>query len=171
MRRARPRDGSPTVRRRRLIRRGMPCRQPLPDAAGDDGVGRGLVGIFLNADIERQYEFVQRQWLYARASPGCGTRPTQSSARPVATSPGRDVPSRGDASASRGSYRARWRVLLRARHQRIAVLEHDRGESVMAPIEPPAGRFLAAVEAARAGPPVAATTTAGAGPEQSALRT
>ena len=70
VRRARPRDGSPTVRRRRLIRRGMPYGQPLPDAAGDDGVGRGLVGIFLNADIERQYEFVQRQWLNAPSFDG-----------------------------------------------------------------------------------------------------
>ena len=70
VRRARPRDGSPTVRRRRLIRRGMPYGQPLPDAAGDDGVDRGLVGIFLNADIERQYEFVQRQWLNAPSFDG-----------------------------------------------------------------------------------------------------
>jgi Dyp-type peroxidase family len=70
VRRARPRDGSPTVRRRRLIRRGMPYGQPLPDAAGDDGVDRGLVGIFFNADIERQYEFVQRQWLNAPSFDG-----------------------------------------------------------------------------------------------------
>jgi Dyp-type peroxidase family len=70
VRRARPRDGSPTVRRRRLIRRGMPYGQPLPDAAGDDGLDRGLVGIFLNADIERQYEFVQREWLNAPSFDG-----------------------------------------------------------------------------------------------------
>jgi Dyp-type peroxidase family len=70
VRRARPRDGSPTVRRRRLIRRGMPYGRPLPDAAGDDCVDRGLVGIFLNADIERQYEFVQRQWLNAPSFDG-----------------------------------------------------------------------------------------------------
>jgi Dyp-type peroxidase family len=70
VRRARPRDGSPTVRRRRLIRRGMPYGQPLPDAAGDDGLDRGLVGIFFNADIERQYEYVQRQWLDAPSFDG-----------------------------------------------------------------------------------------------------
>jgi Dyp-type peroxidase family len=70
VRRARPRDGSPTVRRRRLIRRGMPYGQPLPDAARDDGLDRGLVGIFLNADIERQYEFVQREWLNAPSFDG-----------------------------------------------------------------------------------------------------
>jgi Dyp-type peroxidase family len=75
VRRARPRDGSPTVRRRRLIRRGMPYGQPLPDAAGDDGVDRGLVGIFLNADIERQYEFVQRQWLNAPSFAGLWNAP------------------------------------------------------------------------------------------------
>jgi Dyp-type peroxidase family len=70
VRRARPRDGSPTIRRRRLIRRGMPYGQLLPDAARDDGLDRGLVGIFLNADIERQYEFVQREWLNASSFDG-----------------------------------------------------------------------------------------------------
>jgi len=53
----------------------MPYGQPLPDAAGDDGVGRGLVGIFLNADIERQYEFVQRQWLNAPSFDGLWNAP------------------------------------------------------------------------------------------------
>ena len=155
VRRARPRDGSPTVRRRRLIRRGMPYGQPLPDAAGDDGVGRGLVGIFLNADIERQYEFVQRQWLECaklrrvveRGRPN--PRPGRSRLHLAATS--RPAATRRPPAVR---YRARWRVLLRARHQRIAVLEHDRGESVMAPIEPPAGRFLAAVEAAEQSTPL-----------------
>ena len=74
----------------------MPYGQPLPDAAGDDGVDRGLVGIFLNADIERQYEFVHGNGSMRQASTGCGTRPTRSSARPVGTSPGSGDPSRGE---------------------------------------------------------------------------
>jgi Dyp-type peroxidase family len=62
-RRARPRDGGTAGRRRLLIRRGLPYGKPLPDGAPDDGVDRGLVGMFLNASIERQFEFVQRRWL------------------------------------------------------------------------------------------------------------
>ena len=41
----------------------MPYGPSLPPGAPDDGADRGLIGLFLNADIERQYEFVQRRWL------------------------------------------------------------------------------------------------------------
>jgi|GEM_PF-252080 len=42
----------------RLLRRGMASRWP-------DGttVRQGLMGLFMGADIERQFEFIQRQWL------------------------------------------------------------------------------------------------------------
>lgn len=63
VRRARPRDGRPSSRRRLLIRRGLPYGPVLPDGAPDDGIDRGLVGMFLGAGIERQFEFVQRMWL------------------------------------------------------------------------------------------------------------
>lgn len=62
IRRAGPRDGSATSRRRLMLRRGLPYGSELPVGAVDDG-GRGLVGLFLNASIERQFEFVQRKWL------------------------------------------------------------------------------------------------------------
>ena len=62
VRRARPRDGNPANRGRLLLRRGLPYGDPLPDGAPDDG-GRGLVGFFLNASIELQFEFVQRKWI------------------------------------------------------------------------------------------------------------
>ena len=29
----------------------------------DDGVDRGLINLFINADIERQFEFVQKEWM------------------------------------------------------------------------------------------------------------
>ena len=29
----------------------------------DDGVDRGLVNLFIQADIERQFEFVQKEWM------------------------------------------------------------------------------------------------------------
>jgi Dyp-type peroxidase family len=54
VRRAHPRKGSASERRHLLIRRGMPY---------DTGTDRGLVGLFLNASIERQFEFVQREWI------------------------------------------------------------------------------------------------------------
>ena len=63
VRRARPRDDNPSARRRLLLRRGLTYGHELPPNAPDDGADRGLVGLFLNASIERQFEFVQRKWL------------------------------------------------------------------------------------------------------------
>jgi Dyp-type peroxidase family len=52
------------VRRHRLLRRGVEYGPLLPDGAlEDDGVDRGLVNMFINADIERQFEFVQNEWM------------------------------------------------------------------------------------------------------------
>jgi deferrochelatase/peroxidase EfeB len=47
---------------RRIVRRGMPYGPEWNPAAGEDGVERGLIGLFLCADLELQYEFVLRQW-------------------------------------------------------------------------------------------------------------
>lgn len=50
--------------RHRMIRRGTPFGPVLAsDAAADDGVDRGLHFVSIVADIDRQFEFVQRQWL------------------------------------------------------------------------------------------------------------
>jgi Dyp-type peroxidase family len=65
VRRALPRTGAITERRHLLLRRGLPYGPALDDGAPDDGADRGLVGVFLNASIERQYEFVQREWINA----------------------------------------------------------------------------------------------------------
>jgi len=66
IRRANPRHGLPfegkLVNRHRLIRRGIPYGEPLPDGAGDDGADRGVVFMCLQASIARQFEFVQAQW-------------------------------------------------------------------------------------------------------------
>jgi len=70
IRKANPRDedrpdaaGDPT-QRHRMIRRGAPFGQPLPaGAAQDDGAERGLHFICVVADLARQFEFVQRNWL------------------------------------------------------------------------------------------------------------
>ena len=62
--RATPLKRATAVRRHRLVRRGVEYGPHL--AAGsleDDGVDRGLVNLFIQADIERQFEFVQREWM------------------------------------------------------------------------------------------------------------
>jgi deferrochelatase/peroxidase EfeB len=47
---------------RRVVRRGMPYGPEWNPAAGEDDVERGLIGLFMCADLELQYEFVLRQW-------------------------------------------------------------------------------------------------------------
>jgi Dyp-type peroxidase family len=68
LRRSNPRETplkrATAVRRHRLIRRGVEYGPRL--AAGvleDDGVDRGLVQLLIQADIERQFEFVQKEWI------------------------------------------------------------------------------------------------------------
>jgi Dyp-type peroxidase family len=71
IRRANPRDGLEhdsgqsleTVGLHRMLRRGMNYGPGLPEGARDDGKDRGLFFICLNADIRRQFEFVQQTWL------------------------------------------------------------------------------------------------------------
>jgi Dyp-type peroxidase family len=69
IRRANPRDANGFAvlsDRHRLLRRSMTYGPPLPRSA-DPGAPadeeRGLVFIAMNADLERQYEYVQRHWL------------------------------------------------------------------------------------------------------------
>jgi Dyp-type peroxidase family len=49
------------VNRRRIIRRGLPYGE-VKDATKDDG-DHGIIFMAINADIERQFEFVQQQWI------------------------------------------------------------------------------------------------------------
>ena len=67
IRRANPRDAigfrHKMVHRHRLIRRGMPYGNPLSPGSDDDGVDRGLIFVCLGASIQRQFEFVQTQWM------------------------------------------------------------------------------------------------------------
>jgi Dyp-type peroxidase family len=52
------------VARHRIIRRGMPYGQPLPEHATERDEGeRGLLFVCMNASIERQFEFIQTRWL------------------------------------------------------------------------------------------------------------
>ena len=62
--RATPLKRATAVRRHRLIRRGVEYGPHLPDGVlEDDGVDRGLVQLLIQADIERQFEFVQKEWM------------------------------------------------------------------------------------------------------------
>jgi hypothetical protein len=67
VRRANPRDSLPfegkLVNRHRIIRRGIPYGDPLPDGAPEDGADRGVIFMCLQASIARQFEFIQSQWM------------------------------------------------------------------------------------------------------------
>jgi Dyp-type peroxidase family len=52
------------VNRHRLIRRGTVYGPLLPDGVlEDDGAERGIFFVFIGADLQRQFEFVQSQWV------------------------------------------------------------------------------------------------------------
>ncbi|MBU2663874.1 hypothetical protein KOI35_10275 [Actinoplanes bogorensis] len=62
--RATPLARNTVVQRHRLIRRSVEYGPLVPDdVIEDDGVDRGLCVLIINADIERQFEFVQSEWL------------------------------------------------------------------------------------------------------------
>ena len=68
IRRANPRDALDPAAllsfRHRMIRRGMPYGDPLPDGElEDDGADRGLLFVCFVASLSRQFEAVQIQWL------------------------------------------------------------------------------------------------------------
>ena len=80
MRRANPRDGlapdagsAPDLltaaNNHRLLRRARKFGPPIADMRKDDGVARGLLFMALNTDLVRQFEFVQRTWMF---NPGFG---------------------------------------------------------------------------------------------------
>lgn len=66
VRRTNPRDGevAGVPRIHRMIRRGTAYGPPLPEGVlVDDGVDRGLMFAFVGADLARQFEFVQKEWV------------------------------------------------------------------------------------------------------------
>ena len=67
LRRTNPRASKLTtttdINRKRVIRRGLEYGPPLPEGAPDDGVERGQAGVFVVADIELQFEFLQSEWV------------------------------------------------------------------------------------------------------------
>ena len=66
VRRMNPRDSVVigAVRLHRMIRRGTNYGQPLPPGVlKDDGADRGLLFAFVGAHLDRQFEFIQREWV------------------------------------------------------------------------------------------------------------
>ncbi|MFC6067499.1 Dyp-type peroxidase, partial [Streptomyces ochraceiscleroticus] len=66
IRRVNPRDATiiGDARMHRLIRRGTTYGPPLPEGVlEDDGADRGLIGVFIGAHIERQFEFIKTEWV------------------------------------------------------------------------------------------------------------
>jgi Dyp-type peroxidase family len=68
IRRANPRDAanSPTplqTAAHRIIRRAVPYGGPLAPGAADDGEARGVLFAVISGDIDRQFEFVQANWI------------------------------------------------------------------------------------------------------------
>jgi Dyp-type peroxidase family len=66
VRRVNPRDATiiGEARLHRIIRRGTTYGPPLPEGVlEDDGADRGLVGVFIGAHLERQFEFIKSEWV------------------------------------------------------------------------------------------------------------
>jgi Dyp-type peroxidase family len=66
IRRINPRDATivGVARLHRIIRRGTSYGPPLPEGVlEDDGADRGLIGVFIGAHLERQFEFIKSEWV------------------------------------------------------------------------------------------------------------
>ena len=66
IRRVNPRDADiiGVARLHRIIRRGTTYGPPLPEGVlEDDGADRGLVGVFIGAHLDRQFEFIKSEWV------------------------------------------------------------------------------------------------------------
>ncbi|MCG8672236.1 MAG: peroxidase [Pseudomonadales bacterium] len=84
-------DAIKTANRHRILRRGRPYGEPIVSSMqadeilekGNDDAQRGLLFLCLNADIARQFEFVQQTWLnnskfrslYTEVDPIAGIKP------------------------------------------------------------------------------------------------
>jgi Dyp-type peroxidase family len=76
----RPDQTTDPAQNHRMIRVGIPYGPPLAPGAADDGAQRGLHFIALMADLDQQFEFVQRQWVTNPNFPNGQVQPTPGSA-------------------------------------------------------------------------------------------
>jgi deferrochelatase/peroxidase EfeB len=47
----------------RIVRRGLPYGPPFDPAHPDDGIERGLLGLFIAASLKDQFEFLMSEWV------------------------------------------------------------------------------------------------------------
>ena len=47
----------------RIVRRGLPYGPPFDAAHPDDGIERGLVGLFIGVSLKDQFEFLMSEWV------------------------------------------------------------------------------------------------------------
>jgi deferrochelatase/peroxidase EfeB len=47
----------------RIVRRGLPYGPPFDPSNPDDGIERGLLGIFIGVSLKDQFEFLMSQWV------------------------------------------------------------------------------------------------------------
>ena len=48
--------------KRRIVRRGLPYGPPYDPASPDDGIERGLLGVFIGVSLKDQFEFLMSDW-------------------------------------------------------------------------------------------------------------
>ncbi len=89
MRRANPRGAAiagNSGSRHRIVRRGVPYGPPYDPAKPEDGIERGLLGLFIGVSIKDQYEFLMSEWIngdtfapgiYGTTDPILGNSPTE----------------------------------------------------------------------------------------------
>jgi deferrochelatase/peroxidase EfeB len=74
MRRANPRGAAVAGNsgsRHRIVRRGVPYGPPFDPANPNDGIERGLLGLFIGVSIKDQFEFLMSEWMNGSAfAPG-----------------------------------------------------------------------------------------------------
>jgi len=66
MRRANPRGATiagNSGSRHRIVRRGVPYGPPYDSSHPDDGIKRGLLGLFIGVSIKDQFEFLMSEWM------------------------------------------------------------------------------------------------------------
>jgi Dyp-type peroxidase family len=86
------------VNRHRIIRRGRSYGEPIVDRYNDDKKQRGLFFLSINANIERQFEFIQHTWinnvkfngLYDEKDPVIGSASKQADDNPMSM-PGQPI--------------------------------------------------------------------------------
>jgi deferrochelatase/peroxidase EfeB len=68
IRRANPRDETVAgffTQQARIMRRNVPYGPPINPQQPNDGIERGLIGYFINADFANQFQFLMTQWMNA----------------------------------------------------------------------------------------------------------